>query len=329
MELYEKNGNILYILNILKKYSDEEHKLTTVEIQRRIKDIYDVSIDTRTIRRNINLLKYKLGYDISTRDENGHGYYINRNPDTDFEPGEIRAIIDTFSYANYIVPAVSKNIINKCKSMQNVYENEKLVDYKIYKADTKTDNMEVVKNIEDISLAIRNLSKITFEYWKYVVDSKIRKEIVSTPKVTPYAIIYSNQQFYMLAIKEGKTELYNYRLDRMKNIKELAEKRTISKTNKEIEEFAMSTVDMFGGKLEQVEVECCDYMLDSMFEMFGKDIEVRRISDEMYRVKLMANKEGFKFWALRNLESAEVLAPNVLRDEIKEIIDKANEKYLK
>ena len=28
MELYEKNGNVLYILNILKKYSDEEHMLS-------------------------------------------------------------------------------------------------------------------------------------------------------------------------------------------------------------------------------------------------------------------------------------------------------------
>ena len=32
MELYEKNGNILYILNVLKKYSDEEHILKTTEI---------------------------------------------------------------------------------------------------------------------------------------------------------------------------------------------------------------------------------------------------------------------------------------------------------
>lgn len=34
---------------------------------------------------------------ISTRDENDKNY-INKNPQTDFESGEIRAIIDTFSY---------------------------------------------------------------------------------------------------------------------------------------------------------------------------------------------------------------------------------------
>ena len=59
MDLYEKNGNILYILNVLKKYSDDEHMLSVAEIQRKIKEVYDVEIDSRTIRRNINLLKYK------------------------------------------------------------------------------------------------------------------------------------------------------------------------------------------------------------------------------------------------------------------------------
>ena len=37
MELYEKNGNILYILNILKKYSDCDHMLSATEIQKKLK----------------------------------------------------------------------------------------------------------------------------------------------------------------------------------------------------------------------------------------------------------------------------------------------------
>lgn len=158
MDLYEKNGNILYILNVLKKYSDFDHKLSAVEIQRKVAEIYNVEIDPRTIRRNINLLKYKLNYDISTRDENGKGYYINRDPATEFEPGEIRAIIDNFSYANYIVPSVAKEIIKKCKNMQTVYENAKLKDYQIYSVNNKTENAEVIKNIEDIFIIIIKLN---------------------------------------------------------------------------------------------------------------------------------------------------------------------------
>ena len=169
--------------------------LSVAEMQRKIKEIYNVEIDPRTIRRNINLLKYKLDYDISTRDDNGKGYYINRDPETDFEPGEIRAIIDNFSYANYIVPSIAKNIIKKCKNIQTIYENEKIKDYQIYANDSKTENVEVIKNIEDISESIFRNKKIKFEYWKYAITNKLEKKIVSTPVVSPYAIVYNKQQF--------------------------------------------------------------------------------------------------------------------------------------
>ena len=79
MELYEKNGNAIYILNVLKKYTDENHMLKASEIRKKVNEIYKVDIDERTIRRIINLLKYKeeLSYDISTRQENGKGYKGN------------------------------------------------------------------------------------------------------------------------------------------------------------------------------------------------------------------------------------------------------------
>ncbi len=327
MELYEKNGNILYILNVLKKYSDENHKLSAAEIQRKIQEIYNVEIDPRTIRRNINLLKYKLDYDISTREENREGYYINRNPDTDFEPGEIRAIIDTFSYANYIVPSIAKNIITKCKTMQNIYENQKIKNYKIYANDTKTDNMEVIKNIEDISNAIENLNKIEFEYWKYDITTKLEKKIVSKPKVTPYAIVYNKQEFYMIGIKEGNDNFYNYRLDRIKNLKQLQEKRTTTKTSAEIKEYAESLVEMFGGKKHEIEAICPNFLLDTIFDKFGKNITIIKNDDKTFKLIVDANPMGFKMWAMRNIDCVEVIRPESLRNEMKEIIKEAKKRY--
>ena len=329
MDLYEKNGNILYILNVLKKYSNEEHVLSAMEIGRKIKEIYNVEIDSRTIRRNINLLKYKFEYDISTREENKKGYYINRDPDTDFEPGEIRAIIDTFSYANYIVPAIAKEIINKCKNMQNIYENEKLKNYIIYANDTKTDNMEVIKNIEDISDAINTSNKIKFEYWKYGMDKKLEKVIVSTPKVSPFAIVYDKQQFYLIGIKEGQTGFYHYRIDRIKNLNKLEEKITIKRTEKEIKNFAESSVEVFGGDKKEIECICSNFLLDTIFDQFGKNITIIKNDDKTFRLIVDANPMGFKMWAMRNIDCVEVLKPESLRDEMKEIIKNAEKKYLK
>ena len=325
----KKNGNILYILNILKKYSDEEHMLSAMEIQRKVKEIYDVEIDPRTIRRNINLLKYKLDYDISTREENGKGYYINRDPETDFEPGEIRAIIDNFSYANYIVPSVAKEIVKKCKEMQNMYENEKLKDYQIYSVNSKTENAEVIKNIEDISESIFQNKKIRFEYWKYAITNKLEKKIVSTPKVSPYAITYNKQEFYLIGIKDGETKFYNYRLDRMKNVQILNEDIMIKKKKSEIQDFAESSTEMFGGEKEEIEAICYIWLLDTIFETFGRNVTIEKIPNDEKHFKLLVdtNTMGFKMWAMRNIDLVEVKRPIALRKEMQEVIKSAMKKY--
>lgn len=331
MDLYEKNGNVLYILNILKKYTDEDHMFSATEIQLKIKEIYNVEIDTRTIRRNINLLKYKLNYDISTRDDNKKGYYLNRDPETDFEPGEIRAIIDNFSYANYIVPSVAKNIIKKCKNIQTVYENDKIKDYQIYANDSKTENVEVIKNIEDISESIYQHKKVKFEYWKYVITNKLEKKIVSTPIVSPFAIVYNKQEFYLIGVKEGKNRFYNYRLDRIKNIQILDNKITIKKKKSEIQDFAESSIEMFGGKKEEIEAICHIWLLDTIFDTFGRNVTIEKIpnDDKSFKLIVDANPLGFRMWAMRNIDLVEVKKPKSLRNEMKEIIKNAEQKYNK
>lgn len=327
MDLYEKNGNCIYILNVLKKYTDSEHTLASTEIGEKVKEIYNVEIDPRTIRRNINLLKYKLNYDISTREENGKGYYLTRNPETDFEIGEIRAIIDTFSYSNYIVPSVAENIIKKCKNLQNVYENQSLRNYKVFAKNSKTENMEVIKNIEDISEAIQNLNKIEFEYWKYKIDKKFEFALSNSYKVTPYAMVYSEQEFYLIGIKEGKDNFQFFRLDRIKNIKQLAEKREIAKTESEIENFANSSIEMFAGKIEKIEAICDNPLLNPVIDKFGKNITIIKNDENTFKLILDTDRNGFLYWALKNIREVEIIKPISLRNEIKEIVRIANQKY--
>ncbi len=328
MELYEKNGNILYILNVLKKYSDEEHKLSISELKEKIKEEYGEDIDPRTIRRNINLLQQKFGYDISTYNDNKIGYYITNDPETDFEPGEIRAIIDTFSYSTFIEQRIVKTIIKKCKNLQNIYENEKIKNYRVYSPKGRTTNVEVIKNIEDISNSIINKNKVKFEYWKYcIVGDRIEKQIVSRPIVSPYAILYDKQQFYMLGIKEGNKEFFHYRLDRIKNLKELQEKIKIKKSEKDIEQYANTSVEVFSGNEIEIEAECDEYLLGEVIEKFGKNVQIRPINKDTFNIKLKVNPLGFKLWAMRNLDLVTVKKPENLVKEIKDILEDAEKRY--
>lgn len=317
--LHEKNGNVLYILNILKKYSDEDHILSAKDITKLIKEEYDVDNDDRTIRRNLSLLKEKFGYDISTKKENKKGYYLIKDYYSDFDIGEIRTIIDTISFAPYITKEKSRRIIGKCMDLLNNYEVDKLDDYKIVSDRIKTLNDEVINNIEDIYDAIYNNKKITFTYNHYVLDSnKLVFKPTSNEKriVSPYKIINSIQEFYLIGVKKGEDKLKTYRIDRMTNLKVLDEELNNNIDKKEIQEFIDSQISMFGGKPINITIKCDNSMLDNVVELLGRDLNYKIYDDKHFKVDISVNEEAFINWYLRNLGKIEVLKPLTLKEKI-------------
>lgn len=317
---HDKNGNVLYIVNILKKYSDIDHMLSVQDIIDYIEKIYKVKNDRRTIERNIELLKEKLDYDIEiTKQGNKNYYYLLNNPDTDFEPGEIRTIIDTFSYATFVPESVSNEIINKCKNMQSIYENEKLKDYQIYSNDIKTNNMEVIKNIEDVSSAIYNKKKISFDYYKYVLNPTLKTSKAGSFIVSPYTIIYSIQELYLVALDESESLLKKFRIDRMKNIKLLeANSKKIKKES--INEIVNASISMYGSKGKDIEVICKNNLLNNVIEVFGKSSKITKYDNEHFKLVMNKDIEAFKYYVLKNIECIEIIKPKELKDEIDKIL---------
>ena len=318
-KLHEKNGNILYILNILKKYSDEDHILTAKEITNLVKEEYDVDNDDRTIRRNISLLKEKFNYDISTKKENKKGYYLIKDYYSDFDLGEIRTIIDTISFAPYITKEKSRRIIGKCMDLLNNYEVDKLDDYKIVSDNIKTLNEEVINNIESIYDAIYNNKKISFTYNHYVLDSN---KLVFKPTsnelriISPYKIINSIQEFYLIGVKKGENKLKTYRIDRMTNLKVLDEELNNNIDKKEIQEFIDTQISMFGGKPIDITIKCDNLMLDNVVELLGRNLNYKIYDDKHFKVDISVNEEAFINWYLRNLGKIEVLKPLSLKEKI-------------
>ena len=115
----------------------------------------------------------------------------------------------------------------------------------------------------------------------------------------------------------------------MKNVKELEEKITIKKTKSQIKDFAESTVEMFGGKKEEIESICNKCLLNAVFDIFGKNITIEKIQGDDNNFKLIvdSNPMGFKMWAMRNIDLVEIKRPEVLRKEMQDIIKEAGKKY--
>ena len=82
-----KKLSILYTLQILKDYSDENHLLSQNEIAKKIYRIYGMECERKSIGTNIDSL-IDFGYDIIKT--NAGSFLASR----EFEPSEIRFLID-------------------------------------------------------------------------------------------------------------------------------------------------------------------------------------------------------------------------------------------
>ena len=297
MDLCEQNGNILYILNMLKKYSNEENVMKSSDIQEKVKEEYGQDIDSRTIRRNINLLKVKFGYNISTFSENGKGYYL-----------------------------IEENVENK--KTKKEYDDDKIKKYKIYYPKEELTNDEQEKILNDLTKNIKNKRKIQFDYWEYCINNeRIMKKIIEKPIISPLAITYYEKQYYIIGIQEKNGELFHYNINRIKNIKELDTKIKIYLDEKYIEKYIENSVKIFNYHKIEIIAECDEYLLGEVIEKFGRKIRIKPTTKNKFQFALEINENYFKMWALKNLDMCTVIRPKSLAKEIKEIIEGANKRY--
>ena len=83
----------LYLLNILKEQTDENHKLSTVQLCQMLKDEYGIDTFRTTIKNDIEVLQ-QAGYMIRvTRSSQNLYNYQER----EFDQQEIKALLDAVS----------------------------------------------------------------------------------------------------------------------------------------------------------------------------------------------------------------------------------------
>ena len=316
-----KSGKIMYIYNVMKKYTDVEHPVKIAEIIELVKNEYGEEISESTVKRDLKVLEQKLNVVIGKID---HKYYIEKD-DNELEVSEIRCLVDMISYSRFIEEKQAKQLTYKLIKQLNVYEQEGFVGYKKYMKDAKTINQEVFFNIEIITEAIQNKKHIKFGYYKY--NLKKQTELIRTFDVSPITIICEIGEYYLIGIDSDKILKY-FRLDRMKDTTIIDGKET-NITKKELDDFVGASIGMYSGKKEKVQAICDNSLIDDAIESFGKDVIITQYDKDRFKMETEVSLKGFKNWALRHLEDAEIIYPLDLRKNIIEILNSSISKYKK
>lgn len=316
----------MLILEILKEYSDQEHRLTQQEIIRLLKSNYDMDCDRRSVKNNVMCLK-ELGYEISMED----GYYLLER---EFDDAELRMLIDSVLFSKNLTQKQAKTLIEKLKGMGNRYFSAKVNHVSNLPELHHGDNKQLMYVLDTINEAISHHKKISFVYNKYGSDFKLHPKREEKYVVNPYQMVANNGFYYLIGNYDKYDDISHYRLDKMTCVEMLTEKVkpqnqvTGLEQGLNLPKHMAEHIYMFSGESVAINMLVDETIISELVDWFGNDfyvIEKRRNNQVLVRLK--CNEQAFFYWALQYGPYVEVLEPVSLRSKIAEAVSEMNEKY--
>lgn len=155
---------LLYLLRLLYERTDEEHPLTTNEIEAFFAD-HNTVVDRKTIKNDVNTLT-ECGFDIVITCSSQNSYFIADRP---LELAELKLLIDAVESSKFITAKKSIQLVKKLTALASVHQASELERH-LYIADrVKPTNEKIYYFVDRAHTAINQQKQISFRYFEYDV----------------------------------------------------------------------------------------------------------------------------------------------------------------
>lgn len=317
---------ILYIMKALLEESDEEHVLSSADLSR-ILQRYGLSANRKTIYSDIETLR-EFGLDIlQNNGGNQAGYYIGSR---EFELPELKLLVDAVQVSKFITSKKSEELIEKLEKLASRNDAKQLRRNVFIYNRPKTGNETIYYNVDQVHNAILRDKKISFQYTEWTV----KKELISKKDgleyiISPWALTWDNQNYYLIAYEEETDLIKHYRVDKMRKVQVLMDSRLGKERfqNFDLASFAKKTFGMYGGQDAVVTLLCHNTLAGVMIDRFGRDIMLIPEGEEHFRLSVQISVSPQFFGWITGLGSkVHLVGPeNVQRDYcryLERILDK-------
>lgn len=258
--------------------TDDEHGLSMKEIQMRLSE-YGCTADRKSLYDDLEALQV-LGLDIIGEPVGGSYYYhVGKKQ---FDIAELKLLVDAVQSSKFITEKKSNELIKKLTSMASDYEAAQLKRQVVVQGRVKTMNESIYYVVDDIHRAISQNQQIMFEYMQWNLKKQLEPKKKEPYRVSPWALIWDDENYYLVAYSEQDDCIKHFRVDKMKNITVLPEKRKGKDKFKEADLAAYSTKNfgMFAGEEKDVRIAFKDEMVGVIIDRFGKNIMIHPSKQE-------------------------------------------------
>lgn len=318
---------LLFLLQMLSENTDENHALTTQEIIRRL-EANDIKAERKSIYDDINTL-IDFGYDIVQKQSRlGGGYYLASR---EFELAELKLLVDAVQSSRFITTKKSKELIGKLERMASRQDAGKLQRQVYVAGRIKTENESIYYSIDSIHRAIQEDKQIQFAYLDWTLDRQlVPRKNGELYMVSPWALIWREENYYLLAYDGEAGLMKHYRVDKMGSVALTEKERTGKEMFQTIDlaAYANRTFGMFGGEESIVTLEFPRSLIGVVLDRFGKEASVRPIEPDAFRIRAKVAVSGQFFGWLAGIGAKAVLvAPEKVRVQYEEWLQDILKEY--
>ena len=312
------------LLEILMRETDDEHGIGMTDIIDRLAE-YGIAAERKSIYDDFATLS-ELGFDVSKINTRPTTYRLESRI---FEFAELKMLVDAIQSTKFITAKKSREIIEKLQTFAGSRRAREL-SRQVYVEDRiKTQNHSAIYTIDAIHTAINNKRKLSFKYFDYNGEKKkILRHNGAPYTVTPYALIWDDEKYYLVAYDDGAKIVKNFRVDKMQDATPTSDPSDSVMAEKfNPADYSKKIFGMYGGREELVTIECKESIAGAVIDRFGPDPVFRKTDFGFKFSTRVLVSPTFFAWVLSFGSDMKITEPQSVKDEFRDYLRKIAENY--
>ena len=317
---------ILYIMKMLLEKTDEENTMTINDMIAEL-ERYGITAERKSIYDDIEALRH-YGIDIATRKTKTTDYFVASRV---FELPELKLLVDAVQCSKFVTYKKSNELIKKIESLASSRQAA-LLHRQVYVTNrVKAINENIYYNVDRLHVAIAENKQVSFKYFDYDIkkEKKYRKN-GDLYFVSPYALSWDDENYYLITFSEKYNDFTHYRVDRMTNIEIVDQPRVMLPDNEHfnIADYSKKVFNMFGGEEETVKLKFDNSLVNAVIDRFGKDVMLDKVDENSFSVRInVAISSTFFAWLTQSGNKVKVLSPESVIEKYQNSIQEILEQY--
>ena len=152
--------------------------------------------------------------------------------------------------------------------------------------------------------------------------------------VNPYQIVVANGRYYLIGNigqiqqQHSFSRRKNFRRGDYRYVGKACQRGgRVSERTESAEAYGRACMYVFGQIDGLVRLRVSESGINDVIDWLGSDIQITRESKDTLLVDVTANPQAMKYWAVQFGEKVEILLPEALREEVRELVTKIYNKY--